>query len=77
MRAVRIFVPRDAAARSMGADETARAILDEAKEWGAELIVVGSHDRSRVERFLMGSIAESVVKHAPCSVLVLKHAAGV
>jgi nucleotide-binding universal stress UspA family protein len=53
------------------------AILEHAKSWGADLIVVGSHDRSRVERFLMGSIAESVVKHAPCSVLVLKHAAGV
>ena len=52
------------------------AILEHAKEWGADLIVVGSHDRSRVERFLMGSVAESVVKHAPCSVLVLKHPAG-
>jgi nucleotide-binding universal stress UspA family protein len=51
------------------------AILEHAKEWGADVIVVGSHDRSRIERFLMGSIAESVVKHAPCSVLVLKHPA--
>jgi universal stress protein A len=51
------------------------AILEHAKEWGADLIVVGSHDRSRMERFLLGSIAESVVKHAPCSVLVLRHAA--
>jgi nucleotide-binding universal stress UspA family protein len=49
------------------------AILEHAKEWGADLIVVGSHDLSRMERFLMGSIAESIVKHAPCSVLVLKH----
>ena len=48
-------------------------ILDHAKEWGADLIVVGSHDRSRIERFLVGSVSESVVKHAPCSVLVLKH----
>ncbi len=49
------------------------AILEHAKEWGADLIVVGSHDRSRMEKFLLGSISESVVKHAPCSVLVLKH----
>jgi len=48
-------------------------ILEHAKEWGADLIVVGSHDLSRLERFLVGSIAEQVVKHAPCSVLVLKH----
>jgi nucleotide-binding universal stress UspA family protein len=51
------------------------AILDYAKEWGADLIVVGSHDRSRMERFLLGSVSESVVKHSPCSVLVLKHRA--
>ena len=51
------------------------AILDYAKEWGADLIVVGSHDRSRMERLLLGSVSESVVKHAPCSVLVLKHRA--
>lgn len=48
-------------------------ILEHAKEWGADLIVVGSHDRSRLERFLVGSVSESVVKHSPCSVLVLKH----
>jgi hypothetical protein len=48
------------------------AILEHAKEWRADLIVVGSHDCSRIERFLIGSIAESVVKHAP-----LKHRAGV
>jgi nucleotide-binding universal stress UspA family protein len=52
------------------------AILDHAREWGADLIVVGSHDRTRMERFLIGSVAEYIVKHAPCSVLVLKHCAG-
>ena len=57
--------------------EPQAAILEHAKEWGADLIVVGLHDCTRVERFLIGSIAESVVKHAPCSVLVLKHRAGV
>jgi len=51
------------------------AILDYAKDWGADLIVVGSHDRSRMERLLLGSVSEGVVKHAPCSVLVLKHCA--
>ena len=48
-------------------------ILDYAKEWGADLIVVGSHDRSRMERLLIRSVSENVVKRAPCSVLVLKH----
>jgi len=48
-------------------------IIDYAKQWGADLIVVGLHDRSRVEKFLVGSVSESVVRHAPCSVLVVKH----
>jgi len=47
-------------------------ILEHARSWGADLIVVGWHDRSRLERFLVGSVSEHVVKNAPCSVLVLK-----
>ena len=48
-------------------------ILAHAGEWKADLIVVGWHDLSRIERFLTGSVSEYVVKKAPCSVLVLKH----
>ena len=54
-----------------GAPET--AIIDHAKTWGADLIVVGMRDRSLLERLLLSSISEGVVKHAPCSVLVIKH----
>jgi len=45
MKAVRIFVPRDAAARSMGADETARAIVDEAKRRAIEVQLVRNGSR--------------------------------
>ena len=45
MKAVRIFVPRDAAARSMGADDTARAVLDEAKRRGIEVQLVRNGSR--------------------------------
>lgn len=48
------------------------AIVDHARKWGADVIVVGFHDRSRVERMLLGSVCESVVQHSPCSVLVVK-----
>ena len=54
-----------------GAPET--AIIDYAKRWGSDLIVVGSHDRSLLERLLLGSISQGIVKHSPCSVLVVKH----
>ena len=47
-------------------------IADYAKEWGADLIVVGSCDKSRLEEFFVGSVSQSVVTHASCSVLVAK-----
>jgi nucleotide-binding universal stress UspA family protein len=47
-------------------------ILDEASQWGADLIVVGSHGRRGIDRFLMGSVAESVASHAGCSVEVAR-----
>jgi nucleotide-binding universal stress UspA family protein len=48
------------------------AILDEAERWGADLIVVGSHGYSTWERFLLGSVSQSVVAHAKCSVEVVR-----
>ena len=47
-------------------------ILDEAERWSADLIALGSHGRRGVERFLMGSVAESVAAHAHCSVEVVR-----
>jgi len=37
-----------------------------------DLVIIGSHGRSRITRLLMGSTAERVVEHAPCPVLVVK-----
>ncbi|MBI3491883.1 MAG: universal stress protein [Acidobacteria bacterium] len=51
------------------------AIVDEAKEWGADLIVMGSHGHTGVKRWLIGSVAQSVVAHAPCSVEVVRRPA--
>jgi nucleotide-binding universal stress UspA family protein len=47
-------------------------IIDEAKEWEADLIVVGSHGYTGLKRLLIGSVAQSVVHHAPCSVEVVR-----
>jgi nucleotide-binding universal stress UspA family protein len=52
--------------------EARSAIVDEAKEWSADLIVVGSHGRTGIKRWLLGSVAQSVVSHAPCSVEVVR-----
>jgi nucleotide-binding universal stress UspA family protein len=47
-------------------------IVETAEEIGADLIIVGSHGYSRWERLLLGSVSDSVVHHAPCSVLVVR-----
>lgn len=50
----------------------ADAICAIAKERGADRIVVGAHQRSGLGRILLGSVAESVVRHAPCDVHVVR-----
>lgn len=47
-------------------------LVDEARAFGADLIVVGSHGRTGLAKLVMGSVAAYVVAHAPCSVLVVK-----
>lgn len=47
-------------------------IVETAEETKTDLIVVGSHGYSRWERLLLGSVSQSVVHHAPCSVLVVR-----
>lgn len=50
----------------------ATAITEYAEEVGADLIVIGSHGRTGLTRMLIGSVAEKVVRHAKCDVLVVR-----
>ena len=52
--------------------EPAEEILRVAKLCGADLIVMGTHGRRGLARLLMGSVAERVVREAPCPVLTLR-----
>ena len=47
-------------------------IIETAKEWGADLIVLGSHGKRGLERFLLGSVSQAVAYHAPCSVEIVR-----
>lgn len=47
-------------------------ILDQAKEWDAGLIVLGSHGRRGMERLMLGSVSETVAIYAHCSVEIIR-----
>lgn len=47
-------------------------IIDAARELGSDLIILGSHGRTGVERLLMGSTVEKVVRHAGCPILIVR-----
>jgi nucleotide-binding universal stress UspA family protein len=48
------------------------AILDEAEHWGADLIIVGTHGYSALERLWLGSVSRAVASHAGCSVEIAR-----
>ena len=49
-----------------------REIVRAAKEWGADVIVIGTHGRTGLAHVFLGSVAENVVRLAPCPVLTVK-----
>jgi nucleotide-binding universal stress UspA family protein len=59
--------------RTTRAGDPVRQITGYAVEIGADLIVLGTHGRGPVAHMLMGSVAERVVRTAPCPVLTVRH----
>jgi len=54
------------------ATPTETGISDVARSVGADMIVIGTHGHTGLKHVLLGSVAERVVRHAPCSVLVAR-----
>ena len=50
--------------------ETSEAIIDYARDHGFDLIVIATHGAQGIEKVLLGSVADRVIKGAPCPVLV-------
>jgi nucleotide-binding universal stress UspA family protein len=57
--------------------DPATEIARYAADAGIDVIVIGAHGRTGVDRLVMGSVAERVMREAPCSVLVVKLPKGV
>jgi nucleotide-binding universal stress UspA family protein len=54
-------------------DQPADAITQYAKTANVDLIIIGTQGRSGVSHLFVGSVAERVVRHAPCPVLTVRH----
>lgn len=50
-------------------------IIGCAEEWHADLIVLGSHGKKGLDRLMLGSVSDSIARHAPCSVEIVRAAA--
>ena len=60
---------------AVGEGDPRVAVIDYAAHWNADLIVVGSHGRTGLERLLMGSVAESIARHTHCSIEIVRPSA--
>lgn len=54
--------------------DTREQIVECASDWKADLIVVGAHRPKGISRLLLGSVADYVIRHAPCSVEIVRSA---
>jgi nucleotide-binding universal stress UspA family protein len=66
---IRGEVPADTVVRS---GSTAFEIIEAARRLPADMIVVSTHGRTGLKHVLLGSVAENIVRHAPCPVLVVR-----
>lgn len=55
------------------ATSAAHAVVEHAEKHGVDLCIVGTHGLSGIKRMLVGSVAERIIRHAPCDVLTLQH----
>ena len=69
---IRECLPEADVATQVFVGQPDQTIVEEAQNWGADLIIVGSHGYGFWSRALLGSVSNAVINHAPCSVLVVR-----
>jgi nucleotide-binding universal stress UspA family protein len=72
-RALQAGVVVETALLEAGGERIASVIVEDAKLWNADLIVIGTHGRSGLSRLLLGSVAEGVVRIASMPVLLVRN----
>lgn len=65
-------VDADTALRETSSSRVSEAITEEARQAGCDLIVIGTHGRRGLDRYLLGSNAEAVARTAPVGVLLVR-----
>jgi nucleotide-binding universal stress UspA family protein len=71
-RRVHELFPEWSVSNSARAESPAWGIVAEARRWNADLIVIGSHGRTPLERFFLGSVSFKVAAEAHCSVRIVR-----
>lgn len=71
-QATKAGIAADTVLQDRLAARVADVVVDEARRWGADLIVIGTHGRRGVGRLVMGSDAEQIARLAPVPVLLVR-----
>ncbi len=69
---VKNALPENSVEVQVGAGFVAETLCRLADSWEADLVILGSHGRKGMSHFFLGSVAEEVLKKAPCSVEIIK-----
>lgn len=69
---LRSIVPSARVRTHLMEGDPTQCILNVASKLKADMVIVGSHGRTGLQRFLLGSVARSVVTHSPCSTVVIR-----
>jgi nucleotide-binding universal stress UspA family protein len=69
---LQLFAPRVRVECRVEEGNAAAEIVNAARATGCDLIVMGTHGRTGLRRVVMGSVAESVLRTAPCPVMTIK-----
>ncbi|AXK40387.1 universal stress protein [Crenobacter cavernae] len=73
LRALKAGITPEVHALSAWRESITPALVEEARQWQADLIVMGTHGRTGLDHLMVGSIAEGVLRHSEVPVMLIRH----